>query len=283
MRAAEVTTETVEHFIADRLEMPSRVRPGETLTPATVNRATATLKAAFNHARKRGLLSRVPYVPKLREAEPRQGFLEPAEFARLVAHLPAHVADLARFAYITAWRKGEVTALRWDAVTWDAAHETPIEIRLGTSKSGRGRVLELDGELADIIARRWRARRVTGRDGQAYICPLVFHRDGERIQAFRKAWATACKAAGIPGRLFHDQRRSGIRNMVRAGVPERVAMDISGHRTRAVFDRYNISSAEDRREALKRVSRYVETEAGTPGLAPVAQLPAPGSRRKKSR
>jgi len=86
---------------------------------------------------------------------------------------------------------------------------------------------------------------------QKRIIPGVFVHVGKgtlqekRIKRFRKAWAAACQAAGRPGVLLHDLRRSGVRSLIRSGVPERVALEISGHKTRAVFDRYNIVSEQD--------------------------------------
>jgi hypothetical protein len=90
---------------------------------------------------------------------------------------------------------------------------------------------------------------------------FVFNLKGERIESFRKAWKSACHPAKLPELLFHDLRRTGVRNLVRAGVPERVAMAISGHRTRSTFERYNITSERDLREAAKKLETYINGQA----------------------
>ena len=99
--------------------------------------------------------------------------------------------------------------------------------------------------------------------------PLVFHRGGAPIAEFRKAWASACKRAGLSGVHFHDLRRTGIRNMVRAGVDPAVAKRISGHRTDRTFTRYNILDEGDLRDAVAKTSAFV---AGLPAERKTAAL-----------
>jgi integrase len=101
-------------------------------------------------------------------------------------------------------------------------------------------------------------------DGSQAISPLVFHRDGRQVGNFSKAWKTACGAAGAPQRHLYDFRRSGLRNMVRAGVDPAIAMKVSGHRTRATFDRYNIVSDDDIRDAMAKTSAYLRQQPSEP-------------------
>ena len=145
-------------------------------------------------------------------------------------------------------------------LTWDAVDRLAREVRLRTSKNGQGRILPLHDELWNLIERRWTARTVQKKDGTTKISEFVFHRSGEPVVDFRKPWKEACQRAKIPGRLFHDLRRTAVRNMIRAGVPQSVAMSISGHKTVSMFYRYNITSASDRIEALRKTAEHLAAQ-----------------------
>jgi hypothetical protein len=146
---------------------------------------------------------------------------------------------------------------------WPQVDRTAHEVRLYDSKNGEGRTLALDGEAWTIIERRWQARAYTlgsrrkPGDGQVHLSKYVFHRKGRPIGDFRRAWTKALEKAGLATdkahrKLFHDFRRSGVRDMIRAGVPQSVAMSISGHKTVSMFLRYNITDGKDQRDALRR-------------------------------
>jgi integrase len=222
---------------------------------ATVNRETGLLAQAFKFGVERQRISVAPKIRRLSEkGDARQGFFEKADFQKLHSNLPDHLKGFVQFAYHSGWRKGEVRSIEWSDV--DIAGKV---IRLGpeNSKTSEGRIVVLEGELWDVIAQQLAVREYKNR-GETFAMSLyVFHYNGKSIGDIRKSWEAACKAANLKGKLFHDLRRTAVRNMVRAGVPERVAMAVSGHKTRAIFDRYNIVSEEDLRRAMQQTQTYL--------------------------
>jgi integrase len=143
-----------------------------------------------------------------------------------------------------------VVALTWRQVDFKVE---VVRLEPGTTKNGEGRTVFMTAELKGLLEDQWAMTMAIERQA-GQIIPEVFHRNGKPIRSFKVAWQGACKRAGQPGRLFHDFRRTAVRNMVRAGIPERVAMQMSRHKTRSVFDRYHIVSEGDLREAARKLS-----------------------------
>lgn len=238
-RAVDITTALIRAFVAARL--------ADGKSAGTINRDLGVLRRMFILAVQSGKLTRRPHFRKLPEASPRQGFMEHNEYLAIRGCLPLDHQDILDFGYLTGWRRGEILSLEWRDVDREGG---VIRLRSEMSKTREGRLLVLSTPLRDVIERRWGAR--------ALGCPLVFHRDGRSLDHFKDTWRRACRKAELATKLFHDLRRTAVRNMIRAGIPERVAMDFSGHKTRSIFDRYNIVSEGDLRQAAERLAQYVE-------------------------
>jgi integrase len=255
-RMANIAPPDVRAYIAYRQE--------QGYSNATINRELAALKRMFTLAVQAGTLLARPHIELLAEDNVRTGFFERAQFESVRALLPPALQAVVTLAYYTGWRvPSELLTLEWRQIDRLAA---VIRLEPGTTKNRDGRVFKY-AELSEVVATiegLWQRHEALERRG--VIVPYVFCRDsGERIQSFYKRWNRACRLAGCPGRRPHDFRRTAVRNLNRAGVPETVAMKITGHKTRSVFDRYDITSEEDLSDAARKLEVLTGTISGTIG------------------
>jgi integrase len=244
---------------------------------ASINRELAALKRMFHLGAQctPPKVNLIPYIPMLKESNVRKGFFESSEYKALKDALPEELKPVITFGYHSGWRISEILGLTWDRID---LHEGIARLDPGETKNEEGRTLYMNKELMEEMKALHRKRQLG--------CPYVFHRNGEPIKGFRKAWASArikiglCevlkdgegnsvvikgekgreKVVNIPTKIFHDFRRTAVRDMVRSGVSKRVAMKISGHKTRNVFDRYNIVTDQDLKEAAQKKQAYFEKQ-----------------------
>lgn len=251
----------------------------------TINRELGVLGRMLRLAYERGKLMRLPILPKLKEARPRSGFFERAQFEAVKRHLRPDLQVAVSIAYAFGWRmQSEVLTLKRNQVDLNAC---TIRLEPGTTKNDEGRIVYLTPELVELLQaqeERLRILEMRTRKRVVYLFPNLSGRHlGQRINDFRKAWREACLEAtldleevegdarahrraeleaaetrgekpGLLKMLRHDFRRTAVRNMVNRGVPERVAMKITGHKTRSVFDRYHIVSPADLQEAARKLT-----------------------------
>jgi integrase len=249
LRAAELSSNHIKRY--------QTRRRADGAANATINRELETVVRAFRLASKCDppKVGRVVHVPMLREDNVRTNFLDDQGYLRLRQELPEYLKPLLVVGYHVGCRLGELKRLKWPQVDLD---QGLITLLPGSTKNKKGRKLPIYGEMP-----QWLVMGKQIRDTRFPACQYVFFRDGQPIGDFRKAWHAACDRAKLGALLFHDLRRSAVRNMRLAGIPENVAMELSGHKTRSVFDRYNIVSPRDLIDAGQRLQERLNKSLGT--------------------
>ncbi len=194
MKAAGITTELVEHYIAKRLEAKAK--------NVTINRELAALKRMFSLGRRQtpAKVANIPYIPMLREKNTRKGFLE--DYLKLEEALPEHMKPVLTMGYYTGMRKEEILSLKWEQVDLD---ESMLRLEADETKNREARIIYMNPILRAEILRQKEVR-----DARFPNCPWVFFLNGQHFRDIRSGWFTAFKA------LFHDLRRTAVRNMIRA-------------------------------------------------------------------
>lgn len=279
MRVIDISTDKVRSYVLQR--------QGEGAENATINRELSALKRMFSLASQSTppKVTTVPHIKKLQENNVRQGFFEYSEYSAIRDALPFHLKPVVTMAFYTGMRIGEIESLQWPQVN---LMEGKITLKAQDTKNKESRIVFMTGELLETIR-----FQKSLRDNKYPQCPWVFFGEtGGRIVDFGWSWDKALTKCGFKpqykckscehlseiseglkrkeltcpncgstdlrreGRLVHDFRRTGVRNLIRAGVPEQVAMRISGHKTRSVFDRYNIVNEDDLKRASRKVSEF---------------------------
>jgi integrase len=261
LRARVISTDRVTAYVKAR-------RDTEHAAAATINRKLAALTRMFTLGRQAGKIGVAPHIRRLEERNARQGFFERDAFEAVRRHLPPALQAVVYVAYLTGWRvASELLTRQWHHV--DFKHGW-VRLEPGETKNGEGRQFPLTTELRTVLGAQRAHTHAVGRQ-QGRIIPWVFHRDGEPIRTLRRPWHRACRAAGVPGRLLHDFRRTAVRNLERAGVPRSAAMKLVGHKTESIYRRYAIVDEALLQEQVQKLDalRAIH-QASTPSSTPAA-------------
>lgn len=237
-------------------------RQTEGASNGQINRELSHLKRMFTLAMQADKVSHRPYIPMLKEADPRRGFFEREQLNAICRHLSGSLVPVVSFSYHTGWRlTSEVLPLLWSQVDLVAGE---VRLEPGQTKTGQGRTFPLTTELRTLLTEQ-RARMKADQRRLKTIIPWVFYRlvrkgrkgplEARRVKAFHKAWKRATRLAGCPGRIPHDFRRTAVRNLERSGVPRSTAMAMVGHQTESIYRRYAIVDAAMLKEAAVKIDR----------------------------
>lgn len=238
-------------------------QPMRMTAPSTINRELSIIQRAFSLGLEQDLImNQTCRIKKFREDNARQGFVTEEQFETLCKFLPADVAAPVRFAFETGWRmNSEILSRTWAHVDFNSG---VIRLESGETKNGEGRTFPLIGKLLKILEEQKAIQQNRIRESGQF-CSLLFHHDGKPMSYkdkrgqykpstyFRKAWIKACEKARLAGQIPHDFRRVAVSRFERSGITRKVGMQLSGHLTESIFNRYNIVRSQDMEDAREKL------------------------------
>jgi integrase len=239
--AEKLTSDHIDEFITQKKQAE--------YANASINRYLEALTRAYTIAREERTPPLVKIIPKIEMLDEsdnvREGFLTREQYEALLAELPSHLQTLLVLGYHLGMRRSELVKLRWDQVDW---HANSIRLEKRQTKTKQSRVAPLYGDL-----RTWLQAAYTTRDPR---CETIVAYNGASVSETKTAWNSARVRAGVSDALVHDLRRAAVRNMLAAGLSEKMAMMISGHKTRSMIDRYQIIDERDIELAGQKMAAY---------------------------
>jgi integrase len=272
--AREIKPTEIEAFQDKMLNTSSK--RGKPYKPATVNRFVTLIKRVYNLAIRDDMVERNPCwkVPFLPERNARDRIVSPEEFEILKNEMPQYALILS-LGYYVGMREGEILTLRENQIHFgtDGGDEGFIELHDGETKNGEGRLVPFTGVIGRLLKDHLANQKKRGRERFLFATEK-----GNPLGNFRRSYQRACKRAclhedgcekkdsnvckkcefrGIKGLWFHDSRHTAVTNMRKAGVDTSVIMAISGHKTMAMFKRYNRIDLDDGRDAMRKLESYL--------------------------
>lgn len=252
-RKAQAMTTTVLREYVER-------RRRQEAEPGTINKELAFVRRSMRlgHEHEPRLVLHVPAFKMMPLDNAREGTLTHDQYRTVRDALPAYARIALVIGYHTGARAGEIKAIQLDRIDLKRKR---IDLPGRNVKNGEFRYLPIYGDMAaelEIAIARCKKS-----------CPFLMQEDGVRVRDFEKSWATACEDADVPAAMFHDLRRTALTNMIEAGLSEKEAMEISGHKTRAVFDRYHIVSDRRLQQNAQKLGEFLKAKE-----VPEAECPA---------
>lgn len=245
-RASRLTRGDVEEYRTKR--QAETTRRGGAPSPGTLDREVELLKRLLNYAAACGRLTENPIarVKLLRVPNVRRVVLDEEAFWRLHAKAEAWLKPILLVAFDTGMRKSEVLNLRWSQLDLEAG---AVRLEAEDTKTDEPRVVYLTERVLATLAEQPRLLAID-RDF-VFVNPAT----GKPWQDIQAAMERAREASGLTGVWVHDLRRSFVTLARRSGLPESVVARFSGHRTAAVFKRYNIVEEQDLKAAVQVLNR----------------------------
>ncbi len=248
--AEKITTDHIDSFIEQK-------RAAE-YADASINRYLEVLTRAYTIGREERVPPLIRLKPKIEmldeSSNVREGFLNREQYEALLAELPGHLQTLLVLGFHLGMRRGELVKLKWEQVDWSA---NSIRLEKRQTKTKQSRVAPLYGDL-----RAWLEASYAGRDEDcptivAYVAsPKTAPGKTSPVGDTKTAWKSAAARAKVPDALVHDLRRAAVTNMLAAGLTEKQAMMISGHKTRSMIDRYQIVDMRDIELAGQKMAAF---------------------------
>jgi len=251
--ANEIKPFEIEVFMDKMLKTKSK--RGTPYKTATVNRFVTLMKRIYSLAMRDEMVEKNPClkVSLLPERNVRDRIASPEEFEKLKGELPQYALILSVGYYLTM-REGETLNVKEKQVYFfdDDSNEGFIELYNEETKTGEGRKVSFGAEIGSLLR-----DHLSGTQRRGPERFLFTTENGNLLRNFRRAFKRACKRAGIEGLCFHDFRYTSITNLRKAGVHTSVIMAMSGHKTTAMFKRYNRIDLDDGREAMRKLETYL--------------------------